>query len=373
MSSPIYLSADDISFSKIKSAIKDLEKASRLLYQAYSAATDGGLFELYDEANGFVFTNSSSSLYNAKKQLSVKITQLEQYSSLLSSGTERIEDADSSFKNALEDHTFWDYLRPITGVNTVLVTYAWLTTLFSPKDSKSTSITYQHVIDEFDWSRTDVTEKELNELIENERELAELKGERLTEDRVRRRLQDLYASETKELSEYEKYRDSVSKANTAGAGEKQKGRLCTYASTATILKRKQALNGEEPTITRDYVVDVNPDMYWDRRYSANSTSYHVKTETSAVSSDRMVELLSQHPEGILVYDTGYPHAIVITDYEIEADGTIQFYADDPVNNAGSYGEPGRVKLEDTWFYKSGLKSSNPEAFFQTIDRICYVE
>lgn len=52
----------------------------------------------------------------------------------------------------------------------------------------------------------------------------------------------------------------------------------------------------------------------------------------------LITLLSQHPEGIVLYDRGQPHAVLLTDY---TNGT--FYCSDPAGNISS----GRIPLESS--------------------------
>ena len=53
----------------------------------------------------------------------------------------------------------------------------------------------------------------------------------------------------------------------------------------------------------------------------------------------LITLLSQHPEGIVLYDRGQPHAVLLTDY---TNGN--FYCSDPAGNISS----GRIPLARAW-------------------------
>ena len=382
MAAPIYVRTKELVISDAKKASSCIEDAISAMSKVDNAVSGWDLY-IDAAADGFVFANSESEVGACLSALRTKQTQLEKLITVMQTGTEKLEEADAGFKNEITDPNLWERLTTAVGraiysstigkVDALILGVAWLGTLFNGDASTTSTITYQHVIDEFDWSRTKLTDEDIKKIIDTERKLAEMKGEKLTDQRIRERLQAVYDEQTKELSEYEKYRALVEKANTAGPGEKQKADLCTFASMATILRRKQALEGKDLTFTRDSVRSENPRMVYAHEYSANGSTYKIKTDTAPLTGERMRALLDEHPEGVWVYDTGYPHAIVITDYEINADGTIQFFADDPVNNASTWRPTGRVKLEDTWFFDDGLNSSSSESFFGTINRVCYIE
>ncbi len=65
------------------------------------------------------------------------------------------------------------------------------------------------------------------------------------------------------------------------------------------------------------------------------------------NAGRLIQLLNSHPEGIVIYDRGRPHAILITDY---TDGT--FYCADP---AGSTPD-GRIPVSDARISVSSAES-----------------
>ena len=58
----------------------------------------------------------------------------------------------------------------------------------------------------------------------------------------------------------------------------------------------------------------------------------------------LITLLSQHPEGIVLYDRSQPHAVLLTDY---TNGN--FYCSDPAGNISS----GRIPLETPAFRSIG--------------------
>ena len=170
--------------------------------------------------------------------------------------------------------------------------------------------------------------------------------------------------------EYEKYRLKVEEINEkCKKGQKQEYEssgcgLCTYSSYTTLLRRKQAADGEEPTYTfADVYVrqggkqrTPNADGKWpgNTNYllNVNYGEYSINsTPVNGISEDDLARELRNHPEGVIIYAPsayGSSHAIVITDYELKENGDYQFYAQDPVNNTN--GE-GRLPLEQTWLSK----------------------
>lgn len=381
MATPIYVCAKEIAVSDAKKASSCLENAISDMKKVDDAVSGWDLY-IDAAADGFVFSDSESEIGACLSELRTKQTQLDKLIAAMQTGTEKLEDADDSFKRKLTDSDQWErladaakravYSAAIGKAGALMVGAAWLRSLFVSESKEAVEITYRHLIGQYDWSKTKLSEEDVKEIINTERKLAEIKGVRLTEQRTRELLQTVYDEQTKEPSEYEKYRALVEKANTAEPGEKQKDDLCTFASMATMLRRKQAVEGKTLTFTRDSVRAKHPKgLVYAHAYEANESTYNVKTDTAPLTSERMRELLDKHPEGVWVYDENI-HAIVITDYEINEDGAICFFADDPVNNA-YYELTGRVRLESTWFYKDRLKCSNPESFFSTIDRICYIE
>ena len=180
---------------------------------------------------------------------------------------------------------------------------------------------------------------------------------------------------------YEVYRNKVEDVSgKVPVGESQQnerysdgstGGLCTYSATTTLLRRKQAADGMEPSYQFDDVYRTNggqigrnadgtwpadSSYYFNRTYSKDGSSYTMSYINHGVSSQEMAEMLDQHPEGIMVWSPagGYNHAVVVTDYTVDDSGNIHFFADDPVNDrdAGA----GRIPLSDTYL---SSKNSDP--------------
>ena len=74
----------------------------------------------------------------------------------------------------------------------------------------------------------------------------------------------------------------------------------------------------------------------------------------------LIDQLRVHPEGVVIYDTGAPHAIFLFGYDSERD---IFYCADTITTRG--GRP--IRLE-----KSIIRGADQAAKIKTIDKIWYV-
>lgn len=145
--------------------------------------------------------------------------------------------------------------------------------------------------------------------------------------------------------------------------------VCTLTSCAMMLRRAALLSGSkdwqavtEQSIRKDAWVE-GVGLKW----SFTAAGFCVAQQALS-SKTELVNMLQQHPEGIVIYNTYKPHAILITDY---TDGV--FYCSDP--SIGSpYGrypvaqasitvesasrcwyiksQPGTAKFADTITYKA---------------------
>ena len=132
------------------------------------------------------------------------------------------------------------------------------------------------------------------------------------------------------------------------------GGQCNWVALTTIIQRAIVGEGGKSNTTCMDLLNSNPSsmeyyMKEGRFFQTPDGRFSVENVSGPFTDTRLCELLEAHPEGIMIYDQG--HWIVLTDYEKTSAG-IQYYANDGVNN-GSAGIPGtgRIKLEDTWFYK----------------------
>lgn len=168
------------------------------------------------------------------------------------------------------------------------------------------------------------------------------------------------------------------------------GGLCTSSATATLLRRRQAAEGKPVTFTfgdirtscggnpkpdsNGYYESVNfyyePENGWIHKESNGIVSVYftVKEEEGyhTHNQEYIADLLDVHPEGVVMYAAYYGggrHSIVISDYVRRSDGSIQFYAYDPVNNGA------RTKLEDTWML---TKYGSVSEYFNSMMSIWYV-
>ena len=103
--------------------------------------------------------------------------------------------------------------------------------------------------------------------------------------------------------------------------QSQRG-TCTLASTAMMLRRAAMLNGDE-----------------------NWASI-----TEASCRQVLIDLLAEHPEGIMLHAACVPHGILLTEYK---DG--QFYCADPSEFAGT----GIIPIEQAW----GTRIENSNAYW----------
>ena len=129
----------------------------------------------------------------------------------------------------------------------------------------------------------------------------------------------------------------------AGCYFKQsRGGTCTLASAAMMLRRRAYFDGltDWSTVTENSVRSTA----WSNGLSHSFTYKEMQVGYGTLPSRKqekvqtLITLLSQHPEGIVLYDRGQPHAVLLTDY---TNGT--FYCSDPAGNISS----GRIPLENS--------------------------
>lgn len=117
--------------------------------------------------------------------------------------------------------------------------------------------------------------------------------------------------------------------------------MCTLASATMVLRNAAYLSGEEDweLITEDAVRSSawmeGVGLLWDFSYDGRRM-----IEEDVSGTDELKDLLAEHPEGIAAYDSSWPHAIFMTDYDEES-GT--FYCADPAE-----GTPvGRIPVNES--------------------------
>ncbi len=113
-----------------------------------------------------------------------------------------------------------------------------------------------------------------------------------------------------------------------------KAKWCTLASAVMMVRRAAMLSGnemwrniDEASVRGDAWVE-NAGLKWDFQ-TAGITVAH----KNLTSVDELKNVLEQHPEGVVLYDSDKPHAILVTDY---TNGV--FYCSDPgqANLSGRY-------------------------------------
>ena len=142
--------------------------------------------------------------------------------------------------------------------------------------------------------------------------------------------------------------------------QQQRG-TCTLASTAMMLRRAAMLNGDEnwAQITEASCREA----FW---LSGRGLPYNFSYGEMTVGHDRLpggqaneavlIDLLEEHPEGIMLHAACVPHGILLTEYK---DG--QFYCADP----SEYAEAGIIPIEEAW----GTRVENSNAYWYVISQV----
>ena len=124
--------------------------------------------------------------------------------------------------------------------------------------------------------------------------------------------------------------------------KQSRGGTCTLASAAMMLRRRAYFDGltDWSAVTENSVRSTA----WSNGLSHSFTYKEMQVGYGTLPSRKqekvqtLITLLSQHPEGIVLYDRGQPHAVLLTDY---TNGN--FYCSDPAGNISS----GRIPLENS--------------------------
>lgn len=134
--------------------------------------------------------------------------------------------------------------------------------------------------------------------------------------------------------------------------EQSRSGICTMVSSAMLLRAALYLNGSSHWEEISESVAASACWLWgvgllyDWSFETDYASITVShTDLSGVSAEALKALLDEHPEGIVFYCGGVPHAVLLTDYEDDT-----FYCADPA----PYCSGGRVALADSWLgYRLG--------------------
>ena len=147
--------------------------------------------------------------------------------------------------------------------------------------------------------------------------------------------------------------------------KQSRGGTCTLASAAMMLRRRAFLDGL--TDWTDVTENSVRGSAWagglshSFNYKAMQVGYATLPSSNAGKTQVLIELLAQHPEGIVLYDRRQPHAVLLTDY---TDGV--FYCSDPAGSVSS----GRVPISSAsisiagascyWYITSDQNSINTQ-------------
>ena len=128
--------------------------------------------------------------------------------------------------------------------------------------------------------------------------------------------------------------------------EQSRGGICTMVSSAMLLRSALYLDGSEHWSEIDESTAASAcwlsgvgllyDWTFETDYARISVS---QTPLYGITAEELKALLDEHPEGIVFYCGGVPHAVLLTDYEDET-----FYCADPA----PYCSGSRVPLADSW-------------------------
>lgn len=121
--------------------------------------------------------------------------------------------------------------------------------------------------------------------------------------------------------------------------KQSRGGTCTLASAAMMLRRRAFLDGL--TDWTDVTENSVRGSAWagglshSFNYNAMQVGYSTLPSNNGEKKAVLIQLLAEHPEGIVLYDRRQPHAVLLTDY---TDGV--FYCSDPAGSVSS----GRVPI-----------------------------
>lgn len=116
--------------------------------------------------------------------------------------------------------------------------------------------------------------------------------------------------------------------------KQSRGGTCTLASAAMMLRRRAFLDGL--TDWTDVTENSVRGSAWagglshSFNYNAMQVGYSTLPSNNEAKKAVLIQLLAEHPEGIVLYDRRQPHAVLLTDY---TDGV--FYCSDPAGSVSS--------------------------------------
>lgn len=109
--------------------------------------------------------------------------------------------------------------------------------------------------------------------------------------------------------------------------KQSRGGTCTLASAAMMLRRRAFLDGltDWTDVTENSVRGSawSGGLAHSFNYNAMQVGYATLPSGTEAKKQTLIQLLAEHPEGIVLYDRSRPHAVLLTDY---TDGV--FYCSD---------------------------------------------
>ena len=115
--------------------------------------------------------------------------------------------------------------------------------------------------------------------------------------------------------------------------KQSRGGTCTLASAAMMLRRRAYFDGLDGWV--DVTENSVKSTAWSGglshsfTYNAMHVGYATLPSGTAAKTEALIQILQEHPEGIVLYDRTQPHAVLLTDY---TNGI--FYCSDPAGNIG---------------------------------------
>ena len=158
--------------------------------------------------------------------------------------------------------------------------------------------------------------------------------------------------------------------------KQSRGGTCTLASAAMMLRRRAYFDGL--TDWTDVTENSVRSTAWANGLSHSFTYKEMQVGYATLPSSLqsktavLIGLLSEHPEGVVLYDRTQPHAVLLTDY---TNGI--FYCSDPAGNIGS----GRIPLSSSsvniarascyWYVTSDRNAAVSQADDLRLDGVGY--
>ena len=142
---------------------------------------------------------------------------------------------------------------------------------------------------------------------------------------------------------------------------------CTLTSAVMMMRRRAIIDGNAQweTITESTLGSVawisGTGVRYNYSYMGMDVSMTRYSDMSAAEKKAaLLAMLDKHPEGVEIYDSGIPHAVLLTDYDAATD---TFYCADPGTAAK------RIKLSQSY---NATKRGSQENVIANISQIWYI-